>query len=316
MKLQSRLCGFSKHSNACKFFCWDGATNAEKPHEALLRFSVSPPLDVYDGLNTLCFPSGAPNKEEGEKKEKPCSKNGKRVFIPYSAWTRNTDWLDELHFLFPTASRAAGHGLSWLQKQKHKKQNSTKPTDGNEAISYWFTRIISPISHIVTGCTRHRPAAPSRPTTRLERRNGSRRTGRLPSPKQDCAKEPRVTSQNLQISGGECWGPRAKVQNKTEQKPRRKEEAEGRRERVGTLSQEVATLPLTCISKPSLPTSKYMVRENHAGALVKQSKPNAPKTKVFRYPFSPLSGKKKKKRRKKGKKARPQAKGKKSGKTI
>lgn len=85
---------------------------------------------------------------------------------------------------------------------------------------------------------------------------------------------------------------------------------------MGTLSQEVATLPLTCISKPSLPTSKYMVPENHAGELVKQSKPNAPKTKVFnRYPFSPLSGKKKK-RRKKGKKARPQAKGKKSRKTI
>lgn len=64
---------------------------------------------------------------------------------------------------------------------------------------------------------------------------------------------------------------------------------------MGTLSQEVATLSLTCISKPSLPTSKYIVRENHAGVLVKQSKPNATKTKVFnRYPFSPLSGKKKK----------------------
>ena len=35
--------------------------------------------------------------------------------------------------------------------------------DWNEAISYWFTGIISPISRIVTGCTRHHRAALCQP---------------------------------------------------------------------------------------------------------------------------------------------------------
>lgn len=145
-----------------------------------------PTSDMYYGPSTLCFPSGAPNK--GANKRKSYSKNDKCIFTSSSDWTWNTDWLEELHFLFPTTRRVAGCRLSWLQKQKPQKLNTTKPTDRNEAISYWFTRIISLISCIVTGCTRHRLAAPCQPTTPCERKNRSKWTGRLASLKQRIAR--------------------------------------------------------------------------------------------------------------------------------
>lgn len=62
------------------------------------------------------------------------------------------DGLDELHFLFPGIVEAE-------IAAKAKTLQKLKPRDGNEAISYCFTSIISPISHIVTGCARHRRAA-------------------------------------------------------------------------------------------------------------------------------------------------------------
>ena len=58
------------------------------------------------------------------------------------------------------------------QKQKPKKQ-SLKPMDWNEGISYQFTGIISQISRIVTGCTRHRRAALCQPNTQCEGSSGN-----------------------------------------------------------------------------------------------------------------------------------------------
>ena len=70
------------------------------------------------------------------------------------------------------------------QKQNPKKQ-TLKPMDWNEGISYQFTGIISQISRIVTGCTRHRPAALCQPNN-VKAAVG---TG-LSSLKHDCTKEP------------------------------------------------------------------------------------------------------------------------------
>lgn len=64
-----------------------------------------------------------------------------------------TDGLDELHFLSPGIVEAE------IAAKAKTHQKLKKPRDWNEAISYCFTSIISPISHIVTGCARHRLAA-------------------------------------------------------------------------------------------------------------------------------------------------------------
>lgn len=58
------------------------------------------------------------------------------------------------------------------QNQKPKKQ-TLKPMDWNEGISYQFTGIISQISRIVTGCTRHRRAALCQPNTQCEGSGGN-----------------------------------------------------------------------------------------------------------------------------------------------
>lgn len=64
------------------------------------------------------------------------------------------------------------------QKTHNQKQNPKKQTlkhmDWNEGISYQFTGIISQISRIVTGCTRHRRAALCQPNTQCEGSSGNR----------------------------------------------------------------------------------------------------------------------------------------------
>lgn len=136
-------------------------------------------------------------------------KNDKQIFLSFSDWTQTRDWLEKLHFLFPIVHRIREWRLKIAaktkkikkkptkqtknnppQKKNKNKKTTAKPIDWNEAISYWFTRIISLISRIVTGCTRHRSAALCQPNSSMWMQQREQRTGGLSSLKHDCTKEP------------------------------------------------------------------------------------------------------------------------------
>lgn len=90
--------------------------------------------DVCFWLRTLSFSSE--------------DKIGKAGLESYSAMTTLMSDI----FLFLVVNRMEAEIAA---NKKEKKNTNVKPRDWNEAITYWFTRIISPISCIVTGCTRY-----------------------------------------------------------------------------------------------------------------------------------------------------------------